>query len=687
VKFLSPKRGEKFSSSSYQESSVSKSAGVGRGKQMLEVEEDIIGESIKIEESYGGSNMSGSRSKKSAQTASMRQSKKSGHSMPRSRSREDSADSFERDEEVDYSEDFIGESLPSGSKASRSDKAGLHSAKALQQKAADIEGSGYTDVFEDVSIGQSQGQSNRLRGSINGKGKVGAQIGVVDEEEDSGQASSHLKSDGEGSSPQGRDSSRLGSSHVDQSGELRESAPSPPKPGHEELTDREVSQSTGSVDWQIMLQGKAQQWRPDELRRSSPTQDLQESLVEEQVEESDIGADQLQDLESCPSGSLGQSRPEDSQDFELKVDQITDELLNAILQDFKQDGDVKLEVEDVDEAAFADKWPYTLDKRLEEKEAPVPKPPVPQASAQQEEEKKLQAEREAENEAKRKHDKAMAKYHEEQRVLAAQQAQVVEYLDFMVEIVDKEVLMQALAKPIEHDPLKILEKIQAFDTEEEPDITALAYSQQQSALPPDLFDEIEKRFEEMRLAKEGGEPKEESKVNSSAMSQETRNIYHLGIFDAFNEALDQERPYRFKGLPNPWSRQTRVTNETLSATQVEAIIKKARARVIEWDKTGAGTKFAPPPPPPPPPGDFDPSQVPQDRVDNEEERNKAERQERLGQLLTKEVHQREEDWLDYEIEDTQVRFDLADMILEELADEVTQFLMEKGGPLPADMLD
>jgi len=103
--------------------------------------------------------------------------------------------------------------------------------------------------------------------------------------------------------------------------------------------------------------------------------------------------------------------------------------------------------------------------------------------------------------------------------------------------------------------------------------------------------------------------------------------------------------------------------------------------VIEWDKTGAGTKFAPPPPPPPPQGEFDHNSAHQHYTESEEERNKAERQERLGQLLTKEVHQREEDWLDYEIEDTQVRFDLADMILEELADEITQFLVEKAEPL------
>jgi hypothetical protein len=62
--------------------------------------------------------------------------------------------------------------------------------------------------------------------------------------------------------------------------------------------------------------------------------------------------------------------------------------------------------------------------------------------------------------------------------------------------------------------------------------------------------------------------------------------------------------------------------------------------------------------------------------ESEEERTGAERRERLGLLLTKEVHQKETDWLDYEYEDTQVRFDLADMILEELADEVTQFLVE-----------
>ena len=44
----------------------------------------------------------------------------------------------------------------------------------------------------------------------------------------------------------------------------------------------------------------------------------------------------------------------------------------------------------------------------------------------------------------------------------------------------------------------MLEKIQAFDTEDEIEITHLGYSQQQSALSPELFDEIERRFEELK---------------------------------------------------------------------------------------------------------------------------------------------------------------------------------------------
>ena len=42
--------------------------------------------------------------------------------------------------------------------------------------------------------------------------------------------------------------------------------------------------------------------------------------------------------------------------------------------------------------------------------------------------------------------------------------------------------------------------------------------------------------------------------------------------------------------------------------------------------------------------------------------------------MMKELEENEVKWIDYEDEDTQVKFDLADMILEELADELANFM-------------
>jgi hypothetical protein len=64
-------------------------------------------------------------------------------------------------------------------------------------------------------------------------------------------------------------------------------------------------------------------------------------------------------------------------------------------------------------------------------------------------------------------------------------------------------------------------------------------------------------------------------------------------------------------------------------------------------------------------------------VQPEEERRNALREERLGELLTKEIEENDYLWTDYENEDTQVKFDVADMILEELAGEIALFLNQK----------
>ena len=46
--------------------------------------------------------------------------------------------------------------------------------------------------------------------------------------------------------------------------------------------------------------------------------------------------------------------------------------------------------------------------------------------------------------------------------------------------------------------------------------------------------------------------------------------------------------------------------------------------------------------------------------------------------MTDDIIENDSLWVDYEIQDTQTRFDVADMILHHLAGEIAEFLAEKG---------
>ena len=50
------------------------------------------------------------------------------------------------------------------------------------------------------------------------------------------------------------------------------------------------------------------------------------------------------------------------------------------------------------------------------------------------------------------------------------------------------------------------------------------------------------------------------------------------------------------------------------------------------------------------------------------------REKRLAKLLTQEIKAQEEKWLDYENEETQVKIDITDHLLEQLVEEVANEL-------------
>ena len=154
-----------------------------------------------------------------------------------------------------------------------------------------------------------------------------------------------------------------------------------------------------------------------------------------------------------------------------------------------------------------------------------------------------------------------------------------------------------------------------------------------------------------------------------------QNVHNYALFEALNEALDLHRPYKNRGGPMPWSTNTREVKQMTTEEGARTILDQAVKKVLEWETTEAGSKFAPLPPPPTQLQDeYGEDIVQPPLADGEEERRNQHRQEKLGLLMTQDIEENDALWIDYEVEDTQVRFDVADMILADLAQEIAELL-------------
>ena len=167
----------------------------------------------------------------------------------------------------------------------------------------------------------------------------------------------------------------------------------------------------------------------------------------------------MADLESCPEGvgaSASMSGPE--ADLGAQADLITDELMSLLLEGYKQEDDFDLNAtnEQPDEEEFKDKFPWTMDKKPEPKPAPVPA--GVKKGAQPKPPKTM---REIKDETfKRKHEEDMEKLQDREK-------KVITFLDFMCKRVDLKELIEALNKPIERDPMKILSQmVNNYDEED-----------------------------------------------------------------------------------------------------------------------------------------------------------------------------------------------------------------------------
>lgn len=144
---------------------------------------------------------------------------------------------------------------------------------------------------------------------------------------------------------------------------------------------------------------------------------------------------------------------------------------------------------------------------------------------------------------------------------------------------------------------------------------------------------------------------------------EWENIHNKVIFDAVNEALDGLRPYGLKGPPLPWSKQNRtLTYKNGDVSNIPKILEQVEGRVMGWAKTFAGTlNFS--------------ELLREYKIPYLDDEQLAQvREERLALLLATEIEENEPMWTDYEFEETQVKLELSNAILEDLLKETVELL-------------
>lgn len=73
------------------------------------------------------------------------------------------------------------------------------------------------------------------------------------------------------------------------------------------------------------------------------------------------------------------------------------------------------------------------------------------------------------------------------------------------------------------------------------------------------------------------------KENEDQFKQKTEHVHNKMLFDSFNEALDNFRPYGLKGCPFPWRPNAgRIVAVQTMTQHFGEVLDRAQERVLEW---------------------------------------------------------------------------------------------------------
>jgi hypothetical protein len=205
--------------------------------------------------------------------------------------------------------------------------------------------------------------------------------------------------------------------------------------------------------------------------------------------------------------------------------------------------------------------------------------------------------------------------------------------------------------PLQTNPSLVLEQLQ---NSELTSFSGLALTKPPEVINVECYIELEKARNALSSRQAMLSP------NTAQAVSEAGNIHNKMIFDCINEALARLLPYGLKGVPMPWSANTRaLAPELVNEARVLAEVKKNIGR---WCSIQAGKL---------PSGDMVMSSGLMD-----EEYLQHVRVERLEACISLELLENDDVWVDYEFEETQAKLDVADMVLDHLVNEAVSIMQD-----------
>lgn len=247
------------------------------------------------------------------------------------------------------------------------------------------------------------------------------------------------------------------------------------------------------------------------------------------------------------------------------------------------------------------------------------------------------------------------------------------FVDQLVEHIKHEYMddvIEAIQKPISVNPEVELEKLQFYEENSQYRLVR----KHEEILASDAFYTLEE------IRKDLYDEEDDRLLTEEERTTKMHNtfIHDKMLFDSFNIALHQTSKRKEEVWPWVYGKKP-LTTQRHNPESLAYLLDKTKEQMMAWNSTEVGTRKVPPPPvQAPQQTNFDDIFAPPPPVPNEEERNQQLREEKLSALLANEINNDDTNWLRYDDWSTQVKLDLADMILEKLTAELILLLQPSG---------